>query len=142
MRVKIAGFLGLAAAASLMPALAGAVTLFNTLGTLNALFNGFMWLFVALAVAVFFWGLIEYLADLGGTGKKGSQGVKLIFWSVIALFFMVSIWGVLRLLQQTLQVDSGTAILPGAVQGGILGGGATGAQGVVNVSGGLTIPIR
>lgn len=142
MREQTAFFSALSIALLSMPLLASAATLFNILGTLNALFNGVMWLLIVVAIVAFFWGLVTYLFKLGS--KEGAKGgVKMMVWSVIALFVMVSIWGILRLLQQTFQVESGSAIIPGAIQGGYIGGvPGSGAQGVVNVSGGVSIPIR
>jgi len=145
MRAQTALISALSITTIFAPLLASAATLFNILGTLNALFNGIMWLLIVIAIVVFFWGLVQYLFKLGGEGKDAG-GVKLMLWSIIALFVMVSVWGIIRLLQQTFQVDSGAAILPGAIQGGVIGPGGypggSGAQGVVNVSGGVSIPIR
>ncbi|HEY4513873.1 MAG TPA: hypothetical protein VJH69_00960 [Candidatus Paceibacterota bacterium] len=143
MRAQTAIISALSITTIFAPLLASAATLFNILGTLNALFNGIMWLLIVVAIVVFFWGMVQYLFKLGGEGKGAENGVKLMLWSIIALFVMVSIWGIIRLLQQTFQVDSGAAILPGAIQGGVMGvPGSSGAQGVVNVSGGVSIPIR
>ena len=91
MRAQIAGFSVLSVATLLAPLQALAATLFNTLGIFNALINGLMWLFIALAVVAFFWGLVQYLFNVGDEKKGGSKGVDMMIWGVIALFVMVSI---------------------------------------------------
>ena len=67
-------------------------------------------LFVTLAVVVFFWGLIKYLVNMGGEGK--SEGLQYMFYALIAIFVMVSIWGIIGLLQKTFGVGGGGAINP------------------------------
>jgi len=49
---------------------------------------------LGVAVVVFFWGIIQYLF----TDAK-EKGSKLMFWGIIALFVMVSIWGLVAFLQ-------------------------------------------
>lgn len=144
MRAQIVGFSTLSVATLLAPFVAAAATLFNTLGIFNSLVNGVMWLFIAAAVAVFFWGLVEYIFRIGGEkGGEAKGGGHLMLWGIIALFVMVSIWGIIRLLQQTFQVDTGGVVLPGAIQGGTVNTtGTVGATGAINVSGGVSIPIR
>lgn len=64
---------------------------------------------LALALVVFFWGLIRYIfVDKGGEGANKAKGLML--WGLIALFVMVSVMGIIRLAQQTLGVSSETSI--------------------------------
>lgn len=134
MRAKLIGFSSLAAATVLLPALASAVTLFDTLGVLTTLLNGIIGLFIVLAVVTFFWGLIMYIFNMGGEGKEAaSHGVRLMLWGVIALFVMVSIWGILGLLRTTFNVTSNTAMVPGGVN--TIGVPGSGSGVTVGVSG-------
>ena len=52
---------------------------------------------VALTMLVFFWGLSKFILAAGDE-KKVADGKRLIFWGIIALFIMVSIWGIINLL--------------------------------------------
>jgi hypothetical protein len=54
----------------------------------------------ALALLAFFWGLallILYADDV----TKRTQGKHIIVWGIIVLFLMVSIWGILTVLDNT-----------------------------------------
>ncbi len=120
MRARIAGFSTFALATLALPMLAGATTASDILAVLSSLFNGAIVLFITLAIVVFFWGLIQYIVGKG-SGHEGGHGpgTTLMFWGVIAIFVMVSIWGLVRLLQNTFGVGGNQApIIPQTVQVG------------------------
>lgn len=48
---------------------------------------------IALALLAFFWGLVGFL--FGGPEKKDDAKTMMI-WGVVALFVMVSVWGLVR----------------------------------------------
>src|SRR3989344_189277 len=60
----------------------------------------------ALTVLLVLVALVVYLLNISMfTGKAGEERAKMksvILWGMLALFVMVSIWGILRLLQATL----------------------------------------
>ncbi|HEV3245406.1 MAG TPA: hypothetical protein VG102_03535, partial [Candidatus Paceibacterota bacterium] len=87
-----------------LPALAAAQSLLNTLGFFNTLLNAAIGLLVTLAIIAFFWGLIRYVLAAGEEGKKNA--LSMMLYGVITIFVMVSIWGIVRLLQSTFQVTS------------------------------------
>lgn len=68
---------------------------------------------IALALVVFFWGLIQYIRGAGGEEKDG--GRKIMIAGLLALFIMVSVWGIIRLAQNTLGVQGTQPIQPPAV---------------------------
>lgn len=105
---------GLTIATLALPHLAGAVTFLDTLALLNTILNATIGLFITLAIVVFFWGLIKYLWTMGK--EDAHEGLRIMFWGVIAIFVMVSIWGIIRLLQSTLRVNSTDPIIPKGVQ--------------------------
>ncbi|OGG75321.1 hypothetical protein A3A41_01550 [Candidatus Kaiserbacteria bacterium RIFCSPLOWO2_01_FULL_54_22] len=92
-----------------LPAFASAATLLNTLALANTFLNALIGLFITLAIVVFFWGLIKYLVN---AGEAKSEGLQIMFYGVIAIFVMVSIWGIIRLLQSTFQVTSTDPVIP------------------------------
>lgn len=53
----------------------------------------------AIAMLVFFWGLAKFIFKVGGDEKAVESGRRLMIWGVIALFVMVSVWGLVRFIQ-------------------------------------------
>jgi hypothetical protein len=83
----------------------------NNLSSLIAMagniLNSLIPLLIALAVVVFFWGLVQYVLKSGGEG--GGNGRSIMIAGLVALFVMVSVWGIVRLAQNTLGVSGGQA---------------------------------
>jgi len=52
---------------------------------------------VALALVVFFWGLVKYIYH-SDDAKARQEGSKSILWGLIALFVLFSLFGILQLL--------------------------------------------
>lgn len=142
MRARTIGFSALALSALSLPLMALAqVTVESTVNRVLGILNMVIFLFLTVAIVVFFWGLISYLANIGGE-DAAKKGIQLMVWGIIALFVMVSVWGIIRLLQNTFGVGGNQgAIVPSTYtpQGGY---GTGGASGVINVSGGVSIPIQ
>ncbi|MCE9541377.1 hypothetical protein K8R03_02335 [Candidatus Kaiserbacteria bacterium] len=111
MRARLTGISGIALTAFMVPALAMAQTtsaaggVFNLITIATRILNALVGLFVLIAVVVFFWGLIQYLMNVG---EDKSKGLQTMIWGIIAIFVMVSIWGIIRILQQTIGVNSNT----------------------------------
>lgn len=61
-------------------------------------------LIVTLAIAVFVWGVVQYLLGANEEAKR-EKGRQFILWSVIALTAMVSIWGLVQVLGNTFGVQ-------------------------------------
>ncbi len=111
---RIIGTSVLSLAVVSLPALAAAQSLLNTLAFFNVILNGAIGLLITLAIIAFFWGLVKYLFGEGSEGK--AEGLKIMLMGVITIFVMVSIWGLVRLLQSTFQVTSTTPVIPQGVQ--------------------------
>ena len=105
-------FVGVAAMA---PVVTHAVTLGNTISTISKIINSLIPIVLAIAVLVFFWGLVKYLMSADKPESR-NEGLNLMFMGIIALFVMVSIWGIIRILQQTFQVEQGTPIVPQPIE--------------------------
>lgn len=56
-------------------------------------------LLLALAVAVFFWSIIRFLIARSSGGEALKDAQNRLGWSVIGLFVMFSIWGIVTFLQ-------------------------------------------
>ncbi|MBI5456195.1 hypothetical protein HY969_00465 [Candidatus Kaiserbacteria bacterium] len=103
-----------AAGTLILPAIASAQTLLNTLALINTFLNALIGLFITLAIVAFFWGLIKYLVNMNNESAK--EGIQIMLWGVIAIFVMVSIWGIIRLLQATFRVTSTDPVIPKGIQ--------------------------
>lgn len=55
---------------------------------------------VALAVLFFFWGLAKFILNSGNEEKK-SEGKEVMLWGIVALFVMVTIGGIVAMLNDT-----------------------------------------
>ena len=67
-------------------------------------------LVVALAVLFFFWGLAMYILNAGDEEKR-DKGRSIMIWGVIALFVMVSVWGLVRIIGNTFGVTEGGSVM-------------------------------
>ncbi len=52
---------------------------------------------IALALVVFFWGLVKYIRS-----GKAAGGKDIMIAGLVGLFIMVSVWGIIRIAQTTL----------------------------------------
>ena len=99
----------------LPPLFTEAVTLKHTLGTVSGIVNAIIPIVLALAVLGFFWGLAMYLFDAGNAEKK-KNAISMMVMGVAVIFVMVSLWGIIRVLQQTFKVDKGKPIIPDVIE--------------------------
>lgn len=89
--------------------------IFGLLTLAARVLNTLVGLFVLAAIVVFFWGLIQYLRKVD---EEKSKGLQTMIWGIVAIFVMVSIWGLIRIVQQTFGLDSAAAnqaILPAGI---------------------------
>ena len=72
---------------------------------------------LALAVLYFFWGLAKYVLNSSDEGKK-EEGRNIMIWGIIALFIMVSVWGLIGILQNTFGVteNNPTQFIPDPIK--------------------------
>ena len=65
----------------------------------------------ALVLVAFFWGLAIYLFNFGeGKDDKQKQGRSLMLYSILALFVMVTIWGIVGLLANSFNIDQNASV--------------------------------
>jgi len=56
---------------------------------------------IILGIVVYFWGIAVNIPHFGD--EKGAEKQKsFFFWGIVILFVMVSIWGIIKLIQNTL----------------------------------------
>ena len=59
---------------------------------------------VALALIFFFYGLAKYILNASDEEKK-KEGRAIMIWGIIALFVIVSVWGLVRVIGNTFNID-------------------------------------
>lgn len=76
-------------------------------GRVSALIQGVIPLIIGLAVLMFLWGVFLWFF----VEKNKDSGREFMIWGIIALFVMVSVWGLVRMLQSAvLQGDENRAL--------------------------------
>ncbi len=79
--------------------------IFNLLQQANDLINRLIPFVIALTVLIFLWGVFKFvIAGADGDARKEAQGYMI--WGVIALFVMVSVWGLVNILIRTFSLDT------------------------------------
>lgn len=59
---------------------------------------------IGLALLAFFWALVQYLFN---KNQKAEDSRKYLGYSILILFVMVSIWGIVRFIQTNLGIQDG-----------------------------------
>jgi hypothetical protein len=63
-----------------------------------------------LATLYFFWGLTKFILNAGNEEAQG-QAKSIMIWGVIAVFVMVSFWGLVSFLSNTFAFDSNVNVI-------------------------------
>ncbi len=61
---------------------------------------------MTLALLAFIWGVLHYIRH-GGEDAEREQGRQFMLWGIIGLAVMVSVWGLVRMLTNTIGVPLG-----------------------------------
>jgi len=94
---------------ALAPILASAQGLGNIetlLSSIGRLVDLALPIVVGIALLGFFWGLAQYVFAAGDEGKQDDAKRHMI-WGVVALFVMVSVWGLVRFVGSALNIQQG-----------------------------------
>ncbi len=65
------------------------------------------------ALLAFLWGMAKSVFKVGGSESAVEEGRRTMVWGLIALFVMISVWGIISLFQRDLDLTQGSIILPG-----------------------------
>lgn len=63
---------------------------------------------VAVGLLAFFWGLVKFI--FGGESAK-DEGKSLMLWGIVALFLMVSVWGIVKWIGFQVGIGQGDTII-------------------------------
>jgi sorbitol-specific phosphotransferase system component IIC len=61
---------------------------------------------VVLALLLFIWGIVRFISA-SGDEKAAEEGKNKMIWGIIALFVIVSVWGLVAFLGEVTGVDQG-----------------------------------
>ncbi|MBI5138603.1 MAG: hypothetical protein HZA95_02270 [Candidatus Vogelbacteria bacterium] len=99
---RLKGFVVYFAVVALMPGVAYAQDLQGIIRIVTQILGGLVKVLLGLALIYFIWEVAQYI------GKGGSKDViDKIVWSVVAMFVMVSVWGLVALINTTFSIDAG-----------------------------------
>ncbi len=80
----------------------------------GAVFKPLLTLLLTFALVLFLWGVVQYLRKLGS--KDAEEAKKIMWWGIIALFVMVSVWGLVGILTSTFGLNNSSLPTPGIPQ--------------------------
>ncbi len=83
----------------------------NIIGTIASILKGLIPLTIGVALLLFFWGIAKFILA-AGSEEAVKDGRRLLIWGVVALFVMISIWGIVELLQNVFLGGSPIYSLP------------------------------
>lgn len=107
--------------------------LFTLIGQVHLLIKALLPIAVGLALLFFFWGLAVFILR-SGDEKAQEEGRRKMIWGVLALFVIVSIWGIIGFFGTLLGIGwGGTGPVPG-VDVSVVGGRTQSTS--INSSGG------
>src|SRR5680860_939356 len=86
---------------SIYPTFAEAQTIGTLITEVQNLVGSLIPLLIGLGLIGFLYGLVIYIFKAGNEGEA-ERGKQIMFWGVIALFVMVSVWGIVTVLQTSL----------------------------------------
>ena len=96
----------------LTPALASAQNLGNIenlMSSVGRLVDLALPIVVSLALLAFFWGLAKFIFAAGDEESK-ADGKKIMIWGVVALFVMVSVWGLVGFIGGAFGIQQGGSV--------------------------------
>lgn len=76
-------------------------TIEDFIRAIGSLVSASFGIFIAIALLVFLFGLMKFIFNVGSHGKA-EEGKAMMTWGLIALFVMVSVWGLVYFLQENL----------------------------------------
>jgi len=103
---------GSSIAALSIPFIASAQSITSVTTLISALINYSIGILIGVAIIAFFLGLIKYLFKSTGDATEKGKAAKLMIYGIIAIAVMLSIYGLVRLLQNTFGVGNGAAVPP------------------------------
>lgn len=87
------------------------------IGTVRNIIDALVPIVIGLAILFFLWGVFKYFFMKGEADKEG--GRDFMMYGILALFVMVSVWGLVRMLQSAIiespEVENRAILAPKAI---------------------------
>lgn len=83
--------------------------LYDLLNAIMGLVRTAVPILIGLALIAFFYGLVRYI--FSGAAKGGAEGKNIMIWGIVALFVMISVWGIIAIGQEAFGINP-NAIVP------------------------------
>jgi Kef-type K+ transport system membrane component KefB len=83
--------------------------LINASGQVKFLLDTIIPIMITVAVIYFFWGLAKYILESEKTDKK-EEGRNIMIYGLIALFVMLSVWGLIGAIGATFDIGQGGSV--------------------------------
>lgn len=68
-------------------------------------------LLITVALAAFIYGVLKYVINASDSTKR-EEGRQFMIWGIIALFVMLSVWGLVNILSNTFNLNNSQPTLP------------------------------
>ncbi|KKU79315.1 MAG: hypothetical protein UY04_C0012G0027 [Parcubacteria group bacterium GW2011_GWA2_47_7] len=91
----------------------------NTVNAVQNIIDLLIPLLLALAVLLFFWGLVKYIANASDEAAKES-GKTLMSWGMIAIFVMVAFWGIIGYVQESTGLSGSVTVVNAPATGNLV----------------------
>ena len=91
----------------------------NTVNAVQNIIDLLIPLLLALAVLLFFWGLVKYIANASDEAAKES-GKTLMIWGMIAIFVMVAFWGIIGYVQESTGLSGSVTVVKAPATGNLV----------------------
>ena len=107
----------ISASAYLLPVVAFAgdanvdTSVYGIINQVNKVINAIIPFLVGLAVLVIIWGVFNYISGAGDEEKR-AQAKQFIIWGVVGVFIMLSVWGLVGILTNTVILDETPDVAP------------------------------
>ena len=82
---------------------------FDVLTILTDFFFNIVPVLMALAVLVFFWGIIKFIAQAGDE-RAVEEGKGFIVYGLVGIFVIMTVWGIVGFMQESLGLGGGGAV--------------------------------
>lgn len=86
------------------------------LNTVKSFMSAIIPVLITLGIIYFIWGVLEYVLGKSDDAKK--EGRNRMIWGIVGLFAIVSVWGLVALLNSTFGIQQGGVLnqqqIPGA----------------------------
>ncbi|MEW5908046.1 MAG: hypothetical protein AB1643_02615 [Patescibacteria group bacterium] len=93
----------------LIPIAALAQTIVSIIGQVASIVSLIVPLLIGIALIVFIWGVIRYITA-GGDEAKRAEARNTILYGVIGLFAIIAVWGLVKVLSTTFNIQRGGTI--------------------------------